>query len=116
MSNAVQQGHNHALLGHGRSNGIHGSIKVIGLTGQQDNIVGSAQLTLLNSLDLRAEFPAILEPNDQAIPLKLGSALGPDEKNHVSAAPNQHSTKISPERTGAQHQVPHLASPMSASW
>jgi len=46
--------------------------------------------------------------------MKLGSALGPDKRSHVSATLDKHSAKISPERARAQYEVSHLPLPVFA--
>jgi len=112
VSHPIQQGYDNAPLGHGRSNGVHGPIKIVGLAGQKNNIEGPIQLTLLDNLGLCTELTAVLCSYYQAIPLKLGSALWPDQKSHVSPALDKHSAKISSERASAQYQVPHLLPPM----
>ena len=70
-------------------------------------------LTLLYGLDRCTELTAVLCFYYQTFPLKLGGALRPDEKSHVSAAFDKHSAKLSPERAGAQYQVPHPLPPIS---
>src|SRR4029077_19666263 len=97
-----------------RSNRVHGPIKIVGLAGQKNCIEGPIQLTLLYGLDRCTELTAVLCFYYQTFPLKLGGALRPDEKSHVSAAFDKHSAKVSPERAGAQYQVPHLLPPIYA--
>src|SRR5581483_4553350 len=111
MPHPVQHRYDHAPLTHSRRNRFHGTIKIVGLTTQQNNIVGPLQLALLNSRHLGAELAAVLQLYDQAIPLQLPSPLGSDQKRHISPALKEHSAKISTERARTQHQVPHLFLP-----
>jgi hypothetical protein len=108
VSHAIQHGYDHALLAHGRTNGIHGPTKIVGLAGEQNDIVGPLKLALLNNLDLCAEFAAVLRLDDQSIAFQLGRALWPDEKCNVGPTLDKPCTKISPEGSRAQYQVSHL--------
>src|SRR5689334_9530326 len=108
MSYPVQQRQNGALLADRRSDRIHGAVEIVGLAGEEYDVVGAVQLALLNRLYRTADFAAVLCLDDEAIASQLGFAPRPHQERYVGAALDEHAAEEASQRARTQHQVSHL--------
>jgi hypothetical protein len=71
-------------------------MEVVGLAGQQNDVIAPVELALLDGLHLGSKFITVLRLYNKAFFSKLNCASWPNEKCNVSSAPDKQSAEIAP--------------------
>src|ERR1700733_6784616 len=98
MAHAVQHGKNHRFGSHGGSEVIYGSGKRIALHGEQDQVIGTANLLGRRGLGMQSQIPVRAE-DLKTVRMDLFCALRANQKRDIPASLSQTAAKIPADGT-----------------
>src|SRR6185437_12664036 len=105
---AVEQRQHRALRAERRRNGSNGAVEVIGLGGEQDDIVGLAQLLGEDGAH-RPPYIAQRAVHDEAVLGQLPLAPRPYQERDIRTTFEKTAAVIAADGAGTEHQKPHIA-------
>jgi hypothetical protein len=110
MAHAVQQRHHRGVRADRRGDRLDRRVEVVGLAGQQHDVVGPAFGALQHRLHLLGDV-ALGALDHQAVALQRLAPRRTNQESDVGAALVQASADIAADRASAQNQDSHFNAP-----